>query len=462
MAEVSNEELSLGKIVAETFLKQRQLREHILNERPQWMPLELRPHSGTYRWDDDKNLVEFPFVNTETSDESGYVIVSADRSLTPVIEYTTEGMPFSEVLQDQLRSALTRSSLDAEDTALYYWNGAGITAKVTLRGQTDPVFIEFPTMKTTPVPATTRITRDASKYWKDDDLREFWESIDKWNLETDPKELSELLGNITLPPAVTLNHRSAVRYQQACRSYPKGTACAIDPKGSGHYCAPREIAGCGPVAWAMLASAWKHTTYAGSDNIWRGSTDWNLDWFSFGGQQDPSRSQVVSDAIWEFHRLCGTDANGSTSYGDMLEGRKFFEQQGVSGDRWPWAQHGFSYDWTKITINSDQPFIFIAQGQWNKYLNEEILSQKADESERGSAGHAVIVNGYDSNQGNRIRVCLGWGMGFQDRVIDSNLFDDKDMIYLGRKSGLITIPIDCHNPKYFMDTTKKQSSQTPN
>src|SRR6202041_1189725 len=43
-----------------------------------------------------------------------------------------------------------------------------------------------------------------------------------------------------------------VKYQQTCDAYPGG-----QQPGNANYCSPRRIAGCAPVAWAMLASAHK-------------------------------------------------------------------------------------------------------------------------------------------------------------------------------------------------------------
>jgi hypothetical protein len=58
-----------------------------------------------------------------------------------------------------------------------------------------------------------------------------------------------------------------VAYNQLCATYLLGESGAYSMNSGPNYCTPRCIAGCVPVAWAMLLSAYKRAGLPGSDQI---------------------------------------------------------------------------------------------------------------------------------------------------------------------------------------------------
>jgi hypothetical protein len=370
-------------------------------------PSNVGQCSAIFWWDSDTPLFEFPLYGKNMIDEKGYVIVSSDRLLPPIMEFAYEGATFSKQLSGYLNNGLTSLNLLPQSIKWIYWNALELTAQVSIRGQKGIAFFAMPNFEQQVFTEEVTIKRDKIKIWPQEEIRKLWHGLENWREELDKLSKSEL-------------RISPVKYQQGCDKYKKSKDFVSALKDGNTYCSPNCISGCTCVAWAVLASAWKRKGYT---QIWPNSKCWDLDWPS---STNPNRCQEVSNSIWEFHRLMETTCGGSTNRSISIRGGEHFKGWGLN---WKWA------DWDNIgineamrIINAGQPFLFSATGEWKSYFK----IKKSGGS--GKVGHSIVCYGYDTGN-NTIKICLGWGSSFSDRWIALASYQSNKAIFVTSFSG---------------------------
>lgn len=345
---------------------------------PTWLDRELPPPDRrpffVYHWDDRRELVEMPLWDATRRVQSGYVIVSPDPTLPPVLQYSLEGAPLSQTLSDWCKRYLSSVREPAEDVSFWFFDSFEIAARIRFAGRSGEVFVRFPDQEVLELDQRAAIIRTPPIRWR--------------------REVEDLWGHLASPELQGLArgqrvlwHRRPVRYNQLTED--------------------GRIMGCTPVAWAMLASAMKLSPVGGSHRIWEGSRCWNLEWTS------SSRCEEVRAAIWRFHAAMGTSADGATTTNRIQDGEKVFPE--LWGIDWDWEDDG-NDDWGNVTeiINRDRPFLFSAQGHWREVL--EKLGARGPALGRGKVGHSVVCYGYD-DANCMMQVSLGWGTGTDDHGI---------------------------------------------
>jgi len=349
-------------------------------------------------WDEEHPLYEFPIVDrTESPARAGYVLVSGNDDLPPVLEYSLDARPLSSQLNSYLHSSLTVLLEVPSDVTWFYWNGLEPVARVKLVGRASPVFIQVPECRVYPLAAEQRILRDPRDSWSVEEVRRRWNEIR--DLETVRVESSTQLWY------------NPVRYQQGCDAY--GADCRLGSDPGHTYCTPHCIAGCTPVCWAMLASCWKkHGQGGASTKIWSGSGCWGLEWPS---STNPSRCGDVSASIWDFHRYMGTGCAGDTDWNNIIAGGRIFHDKW--GLPWQWGRRdNQDYGFVKSVIDHGQPCHFSALGQWNSYAANLLRADETSGGGPGQEGHSIVAYGYDDAQ-SAVKICLGWGTWYADKYI---------------------------------------------
>jgi len=224
-----------------------------------------------------------------------------------------------------------------------------------------------------------------------------------------------------------------VKYQQACDSYVRD----IVGQSGGNYCTPRGIAGCVPVAWAMMASSMKKGYEA---RIWAGVAGWDIDWPSCGGNCNPSQCDAVSQTIWGVHAHVGTTPDGGTDTGREAEGGNYLtsafnlEPPGT----WPgWVPQSPDMNRIRTLINIRlRPVFYSGFGQWphlwERLARELRLGDIISPRTRGGGtdGHAVVAYGCDLD-GYLLYICFGWGNDPRnaDAWIDLGWYQDAQIVF---------------------------------
>jgi hypothetical protein len=202
-------------------------------------PLEIaEKHAETWYWDDQTPLLEIPLMRGEAL--AGSIIVSTVTTLPPVAIYRTQGPTFAKEVTDYLANADVLKTFEVK--SLYLITPLEPVVKVQHRKTGAISFLALPDLKEYSVPPAHRdlpaIIRGPLPSWMGRTVDAGWALLDK----VDGPRTTVIQSVI-----------SPVKYQQACDSY------AMDLVGQSgtNYCSPRGIAGCVPVAWAMMASSMK-------------------------------------------------------------------------------------------------------------------------------------------------------------------------------------------------------------
>jgi hypothetical protein len=373
--------------------------------------------SAVFWWDDRLPLFEFPLYDPASQHSSGYLVVSSDRRLPPILEYSLEGTPLSTNLNAYLAANLVSLSAWPRSVTWYYWSPLEIVAKVELAGDVRTTFLTIPSLEPVRLDSPLPIQRNPNQIWASGPVAQEWRRLEDWPRSAGTLAVKELWD------------RKPIRYQQGCARYDLDR-CSLSDKDGGHYCEPYCIAGCVPVAWGMLTSCWKKIDQNGSNTkIWPSSSCWQLEWPS---TTNPNRCQIVSDAIWAYHSVMGTTCNGSTSRSEYLKAA--YHLSNSSGLNWDWGKwEDVGFDKCAQIIDAWQPFVFGATGQWSAFLQGQFPGRAFNlQSEgQGKVGHAVVCYGYDTDA-QTLKICLGWGSSFADKWIKVSEYADNIVAFVSR------------------------------
>lgn len=377
-----------------------------------WKDLELienvKENIGYFWWNSELKLADIPLVNKYTKERSGYLLVSESEELPPVIEYATNGLSLTEQINQLTKPILITSGIEGEITKYHFITSTEIYAEISRSESKDSFLLNVPDLFTIPEKSILSYNRTASSVFDPQEVKTQWEAFTPGNPGNKPK--------------VVLNNAKPTRYQQNCNSYNFGEVCSIDSSITSTYCSPRRIAGCVPVAWAMLLSSWKRTGYWDTNKIWKNSACWNIEWPSWGGTWNPSQCDAVESSIWKLHTLMSTTADGSTTASNVIKGAKIFSSFNMT-----WKFHRASnqkFDFARKIISAGQPFVFDGQGKWS--FTNNVFS---DTPGPGKTGHAVVAYGYKKSN-KTLLVALGWGNSFENKWINHDQFGGRGYSYL--------------------------------
>ncbi len=409
---------------AELFLKrERTIAENTPNILLDNIPESIDVCTGIFWWDDDTPIHEFSMKSGDKN--MGYVLASGNKNFPAIFEYSITASPFSAQVYKYLSALLAESGIFPKSLTLYYISPIEIVAKIESQQNQNCIFVRLPSLEVTLLPPDFKIQRNAANIWSQQMVD------DEWNA------LQQLSSDATGSTKKILTKRQPVKYQQNCDKYSADECMISLDSSSGHYCAPNCIAGCTPVAWAMLSSAWKRSGYKDADKkIWPDSNCWNIDWPS---TTNPSKCQVVSDTIWDYHTLMGTTCNGNTTRSNYLKSGPYFKSEwGLS---WNWGKkENIDFAYSQKITDASQPYIFGGTGQWDALLESYDAKNQSNvnsgdqpvvniKSSDGKVGHSVVCYGYDSTN-KQIYICLGWGKSFDDKFINISAYPSNIAIFL--------------------------------
>jgi len=344
------------------------------------------------------------------------VITSGSPGLPGVFESAPQGQPLSNHLDEQLWRLTTNRGLVPHSVTWYYLSPFEQVALV--KRPAGLLAIRVPLFEAVNLPKFNGVHRQPEELGSADS---FMNSNDKL---LDLSALARSTGLI-------LSQFTPVKYNQTCEgqglSTDKGSSTPCESSEISAFeeqtsCSPACIAGCVPVALAMLASAWKRGNYLGKgNNIFSDAPDWDKPWFN-----QPASARV-SRFIWDGHSLCNTTCDGGTKARDTLFGERLFWTYGLNWN--------LSYDddvtWGDVesflTRNNPTPFLFGGGYKWDSAFNF-----KANEIKRTSFGlghHLVCAYGIQGDQ--QLFVSMGWGGWVADKFIDFRTVQQKFSVSYG-------------------------------
>jgi hypothetical protein len=337
---------------------------------------------------DDRSVLwwhgELPLVEIALTDQggapSGYLLVSADERLPPILECATSGAPRTRTVANLLARSL-KSPGAAKFQRHVFYTSTEIYAELLHDGELFRV--RLPSLSSFKVTEAGRAAVSPASIFDQSIVSSQW----------------SLLSTRQPPPGpalVILKDAAPVKYNQNCDKYSRSDWQLQLGQPEVNPCAPHATAGCVPVAWAMLLSSWKRMGHKGSEKIWARSTDWNTDWDETM-TPNPSKSADVEKTIWRLHKLLSTTPDGGTESDKDILGAQIFKEFGI--DVKYNQNHNADFDFAMKIIGTKQPFLFGAQGHW------PVVNKKA--------GHAVIVYGYNRTQ-RWVLLCPGWGVNSSD------------------------------------------------
>lgn len=359
-------------------------------------------------WDDETPLYEFPFLDHSGS-ETGHVIAAGDRRLLPIFEYATSPGRPSHLVLSEMTGAITRQGKVPLGSKIYYFGPLDWIVRFDFGDHVE--FMKYPEGWTGRTENPDPVKRNPTA-WTPDEAAHAWDQLAQ-RAKNNPVSERRVLSRVP------------VRYNQGCSAYGfDGTR--VEVSGGTSVCSPACLAGCAPVAGAMLASAWKRFSHQGSEKIFFNDPNWMLEWPS-RSRPNPSQSDEVSGAIWDFHNRMKTSCAGST-YDDQIENGLQTVFRGRWGVNFYFDREGgveFDADVVDLIKKYRQPFVFCAEADWAHLpLN----------SVGNVGGHAVVCFGYDTAE-QCIHFALGWGSGHANRWTPLRLFRSTSCFYLV-KGGL--------------------------
>jgi hypothetical protein len=386
------------------------------------LPTQIDGMSGVLWWDDSTPLIEVALSNDDGS-PGGYVLVSDHPHIPPVVEYTIQGQPLSIQL---LRFWRASQALQADLVGRLYYLGPFDIA-LRLSGGTDKgKLVSIPLLETMQVGPLSRNPRDT------------WPRA----LVMKTRRALAMNGSARKSSSIVELSRKPVRYTQNCSAAARGR----NHPPVATPCSPSCISGCGPVAWAMLASAYRrgyeHNPTPGNQyaRLFGGSSDWAVEWPSIY-QPNPSRSKVVEETIWGLHSVMSTGCDGSTKYnGDVGTEYIFKRPYQYIVDRFGaeivsnlWGYNDFPTH--KHFLEMGNPLIFCGNRSWSQLLAR---GRNRKSFSTGGDGHCVVAYGFDDGLGYDL-VCMGWGTYFEDKFIaPETVSDGIIMMHTRPSSGLRT------------------------
>lgn len=370
----------------------------------QWQHLQADTEEKNihwFWWNEDIPLADIPLIDTRTKKASGYLLVSANKNLPPVLEYALEGHCLKEQTDNFLAPSLQASEIMGKPVKYHFITSTELLVEIPADGRSPELLISIPGL------LVMKDHKESLQRRKD---RSFDQAV-----------IAELWNFLSSPPAQNgrreLSPGSGIRYSQNCAIYHKETACTIDTSGNAGPCGPNNsIAGCVPVAWSLLLSAWKQIGFDTSYLIWNNSRCWQVEWPS-SYTSNPNQCNDVNTTIWRLHQLLGTDNEGSTYNDKIINGANIFGEFGI---RWKFRRaDNAGFDFAAKIIEAGQPFIFDGQGYWNR----------SGTPGPKTAGHAVLVYGYQYAD-RTLLVNLGWGTSYVNKYISHDQYDSKGFSYI--------------------------------
>src|SRR5271166_1514530 len=75
------------------------------------LPDRIGPCTGIFWWDDHIPLFEFSLLQGDFEEPRGYVIASSSEALPPIIEYSLEGLTYSQKLHSYITTLLASRNI---------------------------------------------------------------------------------------------------------------------------------------------------------------------------------------------------------------------------------------------------------------------------------------------------------------------------------------------------------------
>ncbi len=376
-----------------------------------WKDLKIASASNeiqnVFKWSSEINLYDIPLVNKKTRERSGYLLISESKELPPVIEYATEGLSLKEQIDGLVTPALYASEIDATPKEYHFITSTEIYVEIFNERSKESFLINVPDLFVIQKESIDSFNRQAREEFNNASIDEQWYALE----DNDSSGASKIV----------LNKAKPTRYQQNCDSYSLDQVCKIDLSEPKTYCSPRRISGCVPVAWAMLLSAWKRMNFEDSSKIWKGSSTWNIEWPSWQGTVNPSKSAEVESTIWKLHDLMDTTATGGTSDSKTIEGAKIFSTFDMSWKFSIAVDQDFSF--AQKIIQAGQPFLFDGYGKWSS-IDKKFSNSVGNDK----GGHGVVAYGYDKTD-KMLLVAMGWGTGTPNKWIHHDQYSSRGYTY---------------------------------
>lgn len=391
----------------------RFVEKHRREDGPAWAALAVAPLQEAdiciFLWAGTIPLYEVPLINLATHQASGYVLVSSSEALPPFLEYAREGLPLSRQIQRSIAPALAKAGLPQTPSRYLYLTSTEIYAEIPASANTAAFLLNVGGLFTVQAQQVLNLSMDPAAIFDPATVREQWHALT-------PGQPGDL-------PEVVLSQVRPVRYQQNCDGYAAFNDCIISTTSTRtNYCAPHAIAGCVAVGWAMLLSSWKRSGWWDSARIWPGSTCWDRDWPSWGGEFNTSQCADVEQTIWRLHALLGTTVDGATNNAQIINGAAIFGEFGLS---WRYGQAtGQPFEVAATIVAKGQPFLWTANGIWQAQNRPQPSS-----SVPGGVGHGVVAYGYKKSD-RTLLIALGWGEAFVDKYVNYDQYASPACFYL--------------------------------
>jgi len=363
------------------------------------MPRKVGESSAYFLWDDNNKVFEFPFIAKDGESVKGYVIVPSTKLLPPVLEYSFEGETLSQSLDKYIEMLEDRLVSSMEVADYYYLTPLEIAVKL-IKPTVDNknIVLSIPSLEPALIPRGEIIERAPGEFMPSDEVEIQWNDLLNWKESIREHQYKVL-------------SRKPKRYCQRCYSKKLEEVVKFKPGESGHKCSPNCIYGCAPVAWAMLASAWKQSTLDQANRkIWKNVSCWSKEWSS---DHTVTTCTGVDRTIRGFGKEIKTTCDGSTKGSQIQHGGRVFKKYWDLN--WHFRKKGGDFDRIKLIINNYQSFIYSGQGYWST-----VFLKESGDNKPKKAGHSVVSYGYYT-WNKYILVALGWGTYFGNKwVITGN------------------------------------------
>jgi hypothetical protein len=362
-------------------------------------------HTGELIWSDDDSLYEFQLESDLGM--RGHVICSSSANIPPIIEFGFNSPTLTQSLTS-IYSRYAPVTPERSRARFIYLSALEVALEIDAehgrrylfpRPWSQPIILDSP----------LSIRRLPSLYWSPELSESAWRSL---------SEAAPAAGPIQL-------HRRPVAYNQNYSLY------------NGNSKAPNScIAGCGPVAWAMLESAYAvfsretggHDKYAA---IHRDKWDWIYAWPSWM-EPNPSKSADANERIWAFHSVMGTSCAGATSWSNNHGGLRNFLHHPARHFNSKWGFDNIFAGLPNIpfselhsrSIARGHPCLLCGTGQFAGLIPFK-LSTGSD------IGHCVVAYGSDAFY-RKLLITMGWGSFFSDRWVDPHTLSSRLAVWCAR------------------------------
>lgn len=343
-------------------------------------------------------LIAYLFPLERGHQASGFLIISGDRAFAPILDYCTSGPNPKLYFDSFLRTYWEDLGRPVRFVDYIYFGPFDFIAEIHFSdGSTGysrlPNFHYLDKWNNSGS-LSPNILQDETK------VRIQWEMYLRDDFPIPGFECSKMFGWAPVP------------YNQTCHSASE----KLRTKSSINYCSPNCIAGCSPVAWMVLANAFRGFDYSRFPLL-SDASDWHVPWESSYGGPPKAGSKVVNNRLWELHDYMSTDCFGSTDADYIQSGRHLFNIYNLN---WKWGLYDqFPYGYSRAVNKGGLAYLLSAQSNWTG---------------SGSEGHSFVVRGFNDNT-EHIYVSLGWGSAFPDRWIPYSMLADPSAVYVSSFSA---------------------------